>query len=40
MTEETTSVHLNQALFEKGIILSHLHVRKKSLEAEFLERTS
>ena len=40
MTEETTAIDLNRALFEKGIVLSHLHVRKKSLEAEFLERTS
>lgn len=40
MTSEVTSADLNKILFEKGITLSHLHVRKKSLEAEFLERTS
>jgi len=34
-----TATQLNQYLFEKGIVLNHLHVRKKSLEAEFLERT-
>lgn len=30
---------LNAYLFQKGISLQHLHMRKKSLEAEFLERT-
>lgn len=40
MKAETTATDLNKTLFDKGIVLSHLHVRKKSLEAEFLERTS
>ncbi len=40
MEEETTASELNQYLFERGIVLNHLNVRKKSLEAEFLERTS
>lgn len=30
---------LNRFLFEKGIVLHHLNVHKKSLESEFLERT-
>lgn len=38
--EGYSSEDLNKYLFEKGIIVNHLFVRKKSLEAEFLERTS
>lgn len=38
--EHLSSTDLNKHLFEQGIILNHLHVRKKSLEEEFLERTS
>lgn len=40
LNNEISASQINQYLFEKGIILNHLHVRKKSLEAEFLERTS
>lgn len=38
--ESHDATALNRALFEKGCVLEHLHVRKKSLEAEFLERTA
>jgi len=38
--EHLSSSDLNKHLFEQGIILNHLQVRKKSLEEEFLERTS
>lgn len=38
--EGFSSADLNKYLFEKGIVVNHLFVRKKSLEAEFLERTS
>jgi ABC-type multidrug transport system ATPase subunit len=38
--EENSAADLNKYLFDKGIVLNHLNVRKKSLEAEFLERTS
>ncbi|MCP4437658.1 MAG: ABC transporter ATP-binding protein [Aureispira sp.] len=31
---------INKFAFEQGLILTHLKTRKKSLEAEFLERTS
>lgn len=34
-----TATTLNQFLFDKGIVLHHLNVHKKSLESEFLERT-
>lgn len=34
------AAELNTALFDKGCVLEHLYVRKKSLEAEFLERTA
>lgn len=40
MTTEATATDLNKILFQKGVVLNHLHVRNKSLEAEFLERTS
>lgn len=40
LSPEFTAAQLNQWLFEQGQILNHLKVRKKSLEAEFLERTS
>jgi len=31
------STHINKYLYEKGIIISHLHVQKKTLEKKFLE---
>lgn len=40
LSPDFTAAQLNQWLFEQGQILNHLKVRKKSLEAEFLERTS
>lgn len=40
LAEEVTAAAINKFLFEQGITLNHLKVRKKSLEAEFLERTS
>ncbi|MGH1338442.1 MAG: ABC transporter ATP-binding protein [Aureispira sp.] len=40
LTPEFNATQLNQWLFEQGQVLNHLKVRKKSLEAEFLERTS
>lgn len=38
-TENITGEMLNRYCFEKGIVLSKLHVRRKSLEARFLEIT-
>ena len=38
--EGSSASDINQFLFEKGIVINHLHVRKKSLETEFLERTN
>jgi ABC-2 type transport system ATP-binding protein len=38
--EGSSAADINQFLFEKGIVIDHLHVRKKSLETEFLERTN
>ena len=35
--EGLSSTDLNQALFNQGIVLSELHVRKKSLESQFLQ---
>ncbi len=40
LAEGVDSQRINQYLFEKGIVLEHLQLRKKSLETEFLERTS
>lgn len=40
LSPEFSAAQLNQWLFEQGQVLHHLKVRKKSLEAEFLERTS
>lgn len=40
LESEASASDLNRALFQQDIVLNHLHVRKKSLEAEFLERTS
>lgn len=37
VTEETTTAAFNQALFEEGVVLSHLALRKKSLEKFFLD---
>jgi ABC-2 type transport system ATP-binding protein len=37
LTGETTSQDLNRFLFEKGIILSHLAQKRKTLEKYFLE---
>lgn len=40
LSPDFSATQLNQWLFEQGQVLNHLKVRKKSLEAEFLERTS
>lgn len=40
LNKDNTAADLNKLLFQKGIVLNHLQVRQKSLEAEFLERTS
>jgi ABC-2 type transport system ATP-binding protein len=40
LAPDFSAAQLNQWLYEQGQILHHLKVRKKSLEAEFLERTS
>lgn len=40
ISSDTTAALLNQQLFQQGIVLEHLKVRKKSLETEFLERTA
>ncbi|BDS14967.1 ABC transporter ATP-binding protein [Aureispira anguillae] len=40
MAAENSPTDLNKILFQKGVVLNHLKVRQKSLEAEFLERTS
>ncbi|MFK7797071.1 MAG: ABC transporter ATP-binding protein [Aureispira sp.] len=40
LSPDFNATQLNQWLFEQGQVLNHLKVRKKSLEAEFLERTS
>jgi ABC-2 type transport system ATP-binding protein len=37
MREGLDSTHLNRYLFEKGIVLSHIATRKKTLEKHFLE---
>lgn len=39
-TEATTAAAINEICFQNNITLSHLLVKKKSLEAEFLEITS
>ncbi len=39
LTEDMNAQDLNKALFEKGIILSHLVKRKESLEEQFLTLT-
>jgi len=36
---EATLDHINQHCFEKGIVLNHLRLRRKSLEAKFFELT-
>lgn len=38
-SDDTSASSLNKQLIEKGIVLSHLVERRKSLEQEFLERT-
>ncbi len=40
LKEEIEAEELNKALFERGIILSHLSKRKESLEEQFLTLTS
>jgi len=40
LNEPLDSIKLNRLLFEKGIILSHLEMRKESLEDQFLELTN
>jgi ABC-2 type transport system ATP-binding protein len=40
LTEKVDGSTINKYLFEKGITLSHLAMRKKSLEAQFLELTA
>jgi ABC-2 type transport system ATP-binding protein len=38
--KETTDLEkINQFCFEKGVILNHLQLRKKSLESKFIELT-
>jgi len=40
-TKETTDLEkINRFCFEKGVILNHLHLRKKSLETKFMELTN
>jgi ABC-type uncharacterized transport system ATPase subunit len=38
--ENTDAVLLNQYCISKGIVLSHLLLRKKSLESKFMEITN
>lgn len=40
ITDSVSAAGLNKYLFEKGIILSHLSVSRKSLESTFLELTA
>ena len=40
LKEAMDASEMNQLLFEKGIILSHLVKRKESLEEQFLELTN
>lgn len=40
MPTEISNQDINQYLFEKGIVLSHLSSRKKNLEMQFLEITN
>ncbi len=37
LNKGNTAAELNKAIFEKGIVLSHLFVKKKKLEEQFLE---
>jgi ABC-2 type transport system ATP-binding protein len=39
LSDSNSATDLNRFLFDKGIVLNHLNVKHKSLEAEFLERT-
>ncbi|HEX7903773.1 MAG TPA: ABC transporter ATP-binding protein [Chitinophagaceae bacterium] len=38
-TENITTAGINQFCFEKGVVLSHLNLKRKSLETRFLEIT-
>ena len=40
MKEKASTSHLNEFLVNKGIVVSHLALRKKSLEQQFLELLS
>ena len=37
LKKEYTARDVNELAFQKGIVLSHLETRKKSLESQFLE---
>lgn len=39
LKQKITPEHLNKILFEKGIVLSHLHMKEESLEDKFLSLT-
>lgn len=39
LSDDTSAGSINKACFEHGIVLSHLHYRKKSLENQFMELT-
>jgi ABC-type multidrug transport system ATPase subunit len=39
LAEETAAEDINRFCFERGVVLSHLNLKKKSLESQFMELT-